>query len=492
MTARWYWNLVKFWREFLALAMLLHLLLLPMVSCSPSEQRLMNDLLAGYVREERPVLDSSKPVVVTLGIAMQQIINLNEKEEQLEVSAWLKFQWIDENLRWLPIAYDNVTDLRHPAGTIWQPDILLYNSVDPAFDSTYKVNLLNYHHGLINWVPPGIFKISCKLDIYWFPFDEQTCFFKFGSWSSSKDKIELQVGELDFSEYLENGEWIILHSEGNVTAKYYECCPEAFEDIKFTLHLRRRTLYYAFNLIMPCMLTMVLVVLGFTLCPETCEKVGLQISVSLAICIFLTIMNEMTPHTSEAVPLLGVFFQSCMVISTLATSFTVFVQSYHFRSHHNTLRMAFWMRYILLEWAPWLLRMQFPERENNLSTIKHSWANRKTRRRSTKTAFDYEDEVVSTAAGIALKENFENFLFQVNAKVADDKRLVERLRVLHKIHDHVKMIRERSDDTVEDGRVALEWRFAAIVVDRLGLLSFSVLIAVTSLIICFRAPYLVA
>ncbi|KIH50873.1 hypothetical protein ANCDUO_19045, partial [Ancylostoma duodenale] len=87
---------------------------------------------------------------------------------------------------------------------------------------------------------------------------------QFGSWSSSKDKIELQVGELDFSEYLENGEWIILpflnflffcclfhyssanmhvpDSEGNVTAKYYECCPEAFEDIKFTLHLRRRTL----------------------------------------------------------------------------------------------------------------------------------------------------------------------------------------------------------------------------------------------------------
>ncbi|KAK6010635.1 hypothetical protein OSTOST_24311, partial [Ostertagia ostertagi] len=92
---------------------------------------------------------------------------------------------------------------------------------------------------------------------------------------------------------------------------------------------------------MPCMLTMVLVVLGFTLSPETCEKVGLQISVSLAICIFLTIMNEMTPHTSEAVPLLGVFFQSCMVISVLATSFTVFVQSYHFRSQHNTLRMTF-------------------------------------------------------------------------------------------------------------------------------------------------------
>ncbi|KHJ83428.1 hypothetical protein OESDEN_16875 [Oesophagostomum dentatum] len=101
--------------------------LISLANCSPSEQRLLNDLLAGYVREERPVLDSSKPVVVTLGLVMQQIIDLNEKEELLEVSAWLKFQWVDENLRWLPVAYDNVSDVRHPAGTIWQPDILLYN-----------------------------------------------------------------------------------------------------------------------------------------------------------------------------------------------------------------------------------------------------------------------------------------------------------------------------------------------------------------------------
>ncbi|PIO69611.1 putative neuronal acetylcholine receptor subunit alpha-7 [Teladorsagia circumcincta] len=474
--------------------MLLALALMPVVRCSPPEMRLMNDLLAGYVREERPVLDSTKPVVVTLGIAMQQIINLNEKEEQLEVSAWLRFTWRDENLRWQPSAYENVTDLRHPAGTLWQPDILLYNSVDPAFDSTYKVNLLNYHDGSVNWVPPGIFKISCKLDIYWFPFDEQFCFFKFGSWSFSRDKIELNVGDFDFSEYIPNGEWIILNSTANVSVKYYECCPEAYEDIKFTLHLRRRTLYYAFNLIMPCMLTMVLVVLGFTLSPETCEKVGLQISVSLAICIFLTIMNEMTPHTSEAVPLLGVFFQSCMVISVLATSFTVFVQSYHFRSQHNTLRMTFWMRFILLEWAPWLLRMEFPDRKNTIETMKESWSNRKQKRRGTVTAFDFvqADDAGPNCAGLAVKENLENFISKVSSKIKDDEKLLERLRVLQKIHDHVKMIRERSDDGIEESQAALEWRFAAIVVDRLGLLSFTFLICGTTLIICLRAPFLVA
>lgn len=35
-----------------------------------------------------------------------------------------------------------------------------------------------YNTGDISWIPPGIFKISCKIDIKWFPFDEQRCFFK--------------------------------------------------------------------------------------------------------------------------------------------------------------------------------------------------------------------------------------------------------------------------------------------------------------------------
>uniref|UniRef100_A0A914YI99 Neurotransmitter-gated ion-channel ligand-binding domain-containing protein n=1 Tax=Panagrolaimus superbus TaxID=310955 RepID=A0A914YI99_9BILA len=145
---------------------------------SPPENRLMRDLMHGYVAEERPVIDSSQPVIVKLGVTIQQIIDLKEREEQLEVNMWLRYSWKDENLRWDPIQYENVSDLPHPAGAIWTPDVLLYNSVDTVFDSTYKVNMLGYSDGTINWIPPGIFKVSCKIDITWFPFDEQVCMFK--------------------------------------------------------------------------------------------------------------------------------------------------------------------------------------------------------------------------------------------------------------------------------------------------------------------------
>lgn len=48
------------------------------------------------------------------------------------------------------------------------------------------------------------------------------------------------------------------------------------------------------------------------------------------------------------------------------------------------------MRFLLLEWGPWLLRMEMPKRLNNLGTIRQSWVERKRHRdEDTRTAFDY-------------------------------------------------------------------------------------------------------
>lgn len=39
------------------------------------------------------------------------------------------------------------------------------------------------YDGKIQWTPPAIFKSSCEIDVRYFPFDQQTCFMKFGSWT---------------------------------------------------------------------------------------------------------------------------------------------------------------------------------------------------------------------------------------------------------------------------------------------------------------------
>ena len=46
-------------------------------------------------------------------------------------------------------------------------------------------------------------------------------------------------------------------------------------DITYTIKIRRRTMYYFFNLIVPCLLIASMAVLGFTLPPDSGEKLGL-------------------------------------------------------------------------------------------------------------------------------------------------------------------------------------------------------------------------
>jgi nicotinic acetylcholine receptor len=195
------------------------------------------------------------------------------------------------NLQWNPADYENIGDVRFSSGMVWKPDVLMYNSVGDTFDSAYPTNMVVYADGTVNWIPPGIFIVSCKIDVTWFPFDEQLCFFKFGSWTYDGTKIDLQTDEtgLDLSEYLLNGEWD-MYSEWPVrgarrhaahhlesiavrSEKFYDCCPEPYPDLRFMMYLRRRTLYYGVNLIIPCLIMTMMTITGFLLPSHLCQKV---------------------------------------------------------------------------------------------------------------------------------------------------------------------------------------------------------------------------
>ena len=67
--------------------MVLSLLLLPLFLliegclCGGQERRLLNDLLAGYVKEARPTPTFDEPVVVVFGLDLQQIIDMDEQNQ---------------------------------------------------------------------------------------------------------------------------------------------------------------------------------------------------------------------------------------------------------------------------------------------------------------------------------------------------------------------------------------------------------------------------
>ena len=87
-------------------------------------------------------------------------------------------------------------------------------SADPRFDGSWPVNMVVYHDGTVQQLPPGIFTSSCLINIRWFPFDTQSCPLKFGSWTYDGTKIDLNVldglesGSID--GYRKSGEWDLI------------------------------------------------------------------------------------------------------------------------------------------------------------------------------------------------------------------------------------------------------------------------------------------
>ncbi len=62
-------------------------------------------------------------------------------------------------------------------------------SADEGFDGTYPTNVVVKNNGSCVYIPPGIFKSTCKIDITWFPFDDQHCTMKFGSWTYDGSQV---------------------------------------------------------------------------------------------------------------------------------------------------------------------------------------------------------------------------------------------------------------------------------------------------------------
>ncbi|KAG5325740.1 ACHA7 protein, partial [Pseudoatta argentina] len=291
----------------------------------------------------------------------------DEKNQLLITNLWLKLEWNDVNMRWNVSDYGGVRDLRIPPSRLWKPDVLMYNSADEGFDGTYPTNVVVKNNGTCMYVPPGIFKSTCKIDITWFPFDDQRCEMKFGSWTYDGSQLDLQLQDEsggDISSFITNGEWHLLGVPGKRNEIYYNCCPEPYVDITFVVIIRRRTLYYFFNLIVPCVLIASMAVLGFTLPPDSGEKLSLGVTILLSLTVFLNMVAETMPATSDAVPLLGTYFNCIMFMVASSVVSTILILNYHHRNADSH-EMGRWVKLIFLYWLPRILGMSRPGQEED-------------------------------------------------------------------------------------------------------------------------------
>ncbi len=191
--------------------------------------------------------------------------------------------------------------------------------------SSLSTNAMVRYNGNVTWLSTVIFKSSCSINVRYFPFDEQMCDMVFASWTFDGFFLDINVNsrEGDLSNYIKNGEWHLVKLMATKNLKIYSCCEEPYPEIFYRLIIRRRPLYYVFNMVFPCLLITLVAFLGFYLPPGSIDKVSIGITTLLSITVFLMLVAESMPPTSEQLPLLGIYYAVTIGIVSFSTAMAV-------------------------------------------------------------------------------------------------------------------------------------------------------------------------
>lgn len=148
----------------------------------------------------------------------------------MTTNLWVKQKWYDYKLRWDPEEYGGVEMLYVPSEQIWLPDVVLFNNWDGNYEVTLMTKATLKYNGEVFWEPPAIYKSSCEMNVEYFPYDEQSCFMKFGSWTYNGAQVDLKhldqvfVVELICEKYLLKGSYSCLRFLDQISFKLASIC----------------------------------------------------------------------------------------------------------------------------------------------------------------------------------------------------------------------------------------------------------------------------
>lgn len=288
---------------------------------------LRTDLLTNYSKYIRPVANEDDVVRVYLGLAVIAIQEFDEVLERFSVAGAFFLYWTDISMQWDKDSYGGLSSIYMGYKEVWVPELILVNPSEKLQSYGKEWQLIKYNSGgLASWIPADLIKATCSVNVYYFPYDIQTCDLNLYTWgySSSEVKLVPTGNTVDISQLAEHGSWKVTNTsvrtvDDDFTSKIY-----------FTFKLKRKPQYVIVNVILPIMFLCLLNVLVFILPAASGERVSYAITVLLSIAVFMTIVSDTLPRSSEPLPLIAYFLMIDLIISALISVCTIFnLRLYH-------------------------------------------------------------------------------------------------------------------------------------------------------------------
>lgn len=172
--------------------------------------------------------------------------------------------WRDEFLHWNPADYCGVTQVFVSSDDVWLPEIsvrnrsrsrptkefvfasvinwtlnrdlnillvLVFNSAvngnDISINEPQRYRISVTYNGIVRWVPLMHWVTTCKMNVYYFPFDRQICQVVFTNWMYSATLLNYSLisDTLVLDGFHNHSEWLLVDSAVSIIAASSQTFP---------------------------------------------------------------------------------------------------------------------------------------------------------------------------------------------------------------------------------------------------------------------------
>lgn len=183
---------------------------------------------------------------------------------------------------------------------------------------------------------------------------------RFGSWTFDAHQVRLRREKkmVNLEDYLPSGTWDVIEAPGTDFSDGNRM------ELVYTFKIRRKTLFYTVNLIIPTVLISFLSIFVFYLPTDEGEKMTLCISILLALVVFLLLVSKILPPTSMVIPLISKYLIFTLMMNIITILNTVIIINWNYRTP-RTHNMPKWVRIVFINFLPSVLFMKRPEQPDD-------------------------------------------------------------------------------------------------------------------------------
>lgn len=442
------------------------------------ESRLHEDLFF----KERRSHPTNQPLDVTFGLVLKSIVDYDAVGEAIVISAFIRQKWKNPVLSWDPNEYGGIKKINVRPDETWVPDIYAYYDVEAQFKyngllDTMKTNIILSHDGSHFWLAPIVLNLGCGMNVKDFPFDIETCALLFGSFTHDKSKLNLISENVDLKTYTESSEWVFKSMNHTRHQTLYPGSTVEFSDIKYTVILKRKPLYYVIKVFYPTFTLTFLTILVFIQPIAGGERTVYLITILLALCWYVTSGVEYLPSSSEGIPLSQLFIALALFTMSLLSLCLCYSIGIHYGGSTGTDIPPYLRKYVLEILGPYMgyeLRRKYPLWRENLLEIKGLEA-----------MLGIKAERASTRNSSRNSHQMDEKIF--NGNLHGQPESLEETLGLNGINEAMIWLDEVLEKLeIDDDNLWMkkEWTTAALILDRLFLYCFSLMLAMT-VIYCF-------